>query len=87
MTQTISRTDDYQAAVARRIHNARHAKALLLAEAALPMLAKVGGCPEDLARLDDAGWEMLARLAGTRIPSETTRALVVDYVRMMGANR
>lgn len=73
-------------AKARRIHNARHAKALAIATVAEPLVRAAGGDVDQLVRMTDAEWTRLARLVGKAgrdgrsAPSVETRAIVVDLV-------
>lgn len=54
----------YDAAVARKIQNARYAAALVLADVAEATCRTVGTSAESLAAMPDRGWMKLARLAG-----------------------
>lgn len=82
---TTDTTTTYDLAVARRIHNARHAKALRLANVAIDHMAQVGASVEDLEQLGPQGWDMIARLAQVRRPSAETIAVAIGLVRRFSA--
>jgi hypothetical protein len=63
--------------VSHREAEARALKATRLTQ----VLEDLGATAETVARLPERGWTMVAQLAGTRMPSLTTRALVVDMLR------
>lgn len=73
-------------AKARRIHNARHAKAIEIAPLAEAFVRSINGTEGDLIRLPEAGWLRLAQEAGKAgpkgldVPSPETRGIVVDMV-------
>jgi len=56
---------------------AREKKATALALA----IRKLGGDADSAAKLSDAGWEYLARVAGVKPPSQLTRDAVVEMLR------
>ena len=57
------------------LHRAKKADALSLA------IRKLGGDADSAAKLSDAGWEYLARVAGVKPPSQLTRDAVVEMLR------
>jgi hypothetical protein len=79
-------TSAKELAKARRIHNARHAKALVLADTAEAYCRQSGTTARELALLPESSWLTLAILAGKagpkddKVPSPETRAIVVDLV-------
>ena len=79
---SMSQTDK-AAATARRIENARHAKALAMAEVAEVLCRRTEATADDLFGYSADEWRMLSLAAGrTNVePSETTKAMVVDMVR------
>jgi hypothetical protein len=58
---------------------AREKKATALALALA--IRKLGGDADSAAKLSDAGWEYLARVAGVKPPSQLTRDAVVEMLR------
>jgi hypothetical protein len=73
-------------AKARRIHNAQHAKAVEIAPLA-EQVCRIANAPAaHLLALPDDAWLQMAQAVGkagkdgTNVPSDTTRAMVIDLV-------
>lgn len=66
-------------------HTARTTKALALADTLRALIAKTGASVDDVAQLPDSAWRTVAFLAGVRIPSDATRAIVLELLRSKAA--
>lgn len=78
-----------EAATARRIKNARHAKVLAIAIVAEELCRRQDSPAADLAKLGPQDWRNLSKLAGRpdTVPSEETQAAVVAKVAQRQAQK
>ena len=61
--------------------NAYEASALALADTLRTMARRTGASVDDIEHLPSEAWETVAVVSGVRMPSETTRAMVIELLR------